>query len=166
MSSAKWRPFCVGLNVLNFEVRSLQLIWGSNKGIVLFMHPANERGHYIAMWSLIGKVHTQNNPWNSCSFHLLGGKWRRYQDCSPSNSHCVTCPISMVSCQKGPTRHAYAWRVGPFWQDTIDLTAFHLCETEITVVTHTITLPPLSCFPCKLFFFFFAFRVNLMSYLT
>ena len=25
--------------------------------------------------------------------------------------------ISRVSCQKGPTRHAYAW---PFWQDTLD----------------------------------------------
>ena len=25
---------------------------------------------------------------------------------------------SMVSCEKGPTRHAYAWQIGPFWQDT------------------------------------------------
>ena len=25
-----------------------------------------------------------------------------------------------VSCQKGPTRHAYAWQIGPFWQDTPD----------------------------------------------
>ena len=29
--------------------------------------------------------------------------------------------ISMVSCQKGPTRHVYAWQVGPFWQDTLDI---------------------------------------------
>ena len=29
--------------------------------------------------------------------------------------------ISMVSCKKGPTRHAYAWLIGPFWQDTIDV---------------------------------------------
>ena len=28
---------------------------------------------------------------------------------------------SMVSCQKGPTRHAYAWQIGPFWQDTHDV---------------------------------------------
>ena len=28
--------------------------------------------------------------------------------------------ISMVSCQKGPTCHAYAWQIGPFWQDTLD----------------------------------------------
>ena len=29
--------------------------------------------------------------------------------------------ISMVSCPKGPTRHAYAWQIGPFWQDTLDM---------------------------------------------
>ena len=28
---------------------------------------------------------------------------------------------SRVSCQKGPTRHAYAWLIGPFWQDTLDI---------------------------------------------
>ena len=29
--------------------------------------------------------------------------------------------ISRVSSQKGPTCHAYAWQVGPFWQDTLDI---------------------------------------------
>ena len=29
---------------------------------------------------------------------------------------------SMESYQKGPTRHAYAWQIGPFWQDTLDIT--------------------------------------------
>ena len=28
---------------------------------------------------------------------------------------------SMVSCQKGPTHHAYARQIGPFWQDTLEL---------------------------------------------
>ena len=28
---------------------------------------------------------------------------------------------SMVSCQKGPTRHDYAWQIGPFWQDTLEI---------------------------------------------
>ena len=23
--------------------------------------------------------------------------------------------------QKGPTRHAYAWQIGPFWRDTLDM---------------------------------------------
>ena len=27
----------------------------------------------------------------------------------------------MVSCQKGPTRYAYAWQIGSFWQDTLKL---------------------------------------------
>ena len=22
---------------------------------------------------------------------------------------------------KGPTRHAYAWKIGPFWHDTLDI---------------------------------------------
>ena len=26
-----------------------------------------------------------------------------------------------VSCQNGPTRHAYTWQIGPFWQDTFDV---------------------------------------------
>ena len=29
--------------------------------------------------------------------------------------------ISRVSFQKGLTRHAYAWQIGPFWQDTLDI---------------------------------------------
>ena len=29
--------------------------------------------------------------------------------------------MSRVSCQKGPTRHAYTWQIGPFWQDTLDM---------------------------------------------
>ena len=29
----------------------------------------------------------------------------------------------MVSCQKGPTRHAYTWQIGPFWQDTLDFSS-------------------------------------------
>ena len=29
--------------------------------------------------------------------------------------------MSMVSCQKGPTRHAYAWQIRPIWQDTLDV---------------------------------------------
>ena len=29
--------------------------------------------------------------------------------------------MSRVSCQKGPTRHAYAWQIAPCWQDTLDV---------------------------------------------
>ena len=46
--------------------------------------------------------------------------------------------ISMVSYQKGPTRHAYAWQIGPFWQDTLDIrNAFF---QYITWNMHTILL--------------------------
>ena len=31
---------------------------------------------------------------------------------------------SRVSCQKGPTRHAYAWQIGPFWQDTLEMSFY------------------------------------------
>ena len=30
----------------------------------------------------------------------------------------------MVSCQKGPTRHTYAWQIGPFWQDIPSMYAY------------------------------------------
>ena len=37
----------------------------------------------------------------------------------PGNDQ-IGLPYSRVSCQKGPTSHAYTWQIGPFWQDTID----------------------------------------------
>ena len=37
------------------------------------------------------------------------------------HSSLVMAYMSRVSCQKGPTRHAYAWLIGPFWQDTLDV---------------------------------------------
>ena len=37
------------------------------------------------------------------------------------SNYTMTTGMLMVSCPKGPTRHAYAWQVGPFWQDTLDV---------------------------------------------
>ena len=43
---------------------------------------------------------------------------------TPRTVHCrYYTHISRISCQKGPTRHAYAWQIGPFWQDTLDILA-------------------------------------------
>ena len=45
-------------------------------------------------------------------------------DCMPNKVWkygLISTGISRVSCQKGPTRHAYAWQTGPFWQDTLDI---------------------------------------------
>ena len=40
----------------------------------------------------------------------------------------------MVSYQKGPTCHAYAWKIGPFWQDTIDIAFFLLYAVDSIAV--------------------------------
>ena len=40
--------------------------------------------------------------------------------------------ISMVSCQKGPTRHAYA--LGPFWQDTLDMYLRNQQQTLVEIL--------------------------------
>ena len=37
---------------------------------------------------------------------------------------------SRVSCQKGPTRHAYAWQIGAFWQDTLDILSIQIHITH------------------------------------
>ena len=54
--------------------------------------------------------------------------------------------MSMVSCQKGPTRHAYAWQIGPFWQDALDVSSivsstYVQCSAIVIAVLCTI-----SCF--------------------
>ena len=38
---------------------------------------------------------------------------------------CVPTNISGVSGQKGPTRHADALHIRPFWQDTLDISSSH-----------------------------------------
>ena len=41
--------------------------------------------------------------------------------------------ISRVSCQKGSICHAYAWRVGPFWQETLDISYFTWIHNPISL---------------------------------
>ena len=43
-----------------------------------------------------------------------------YSACLRGNTFPLIISI-YVSCQKGPNRHAYAWQIGPFWQDTLVL---------------------------------------------
>ena len=48
----------------------------------------------------------------------------------------------MVSCQKGPACHAYAWPIGPFWQDTLDMhqctvLGHHWCRWSIVTFSAT-----------------------------
>ena len=48
-------------------------------------------------------------------------QWSYCYDC---DSYCALWPSYLhrlrVSCQKGPTCHAYAWQIGPFWQDILE----------------------------------------------
>ena len=53
-------------------------------------------------------------PWHLTMNHYQNQQWLR-----------LLLIISRVSCQKGPICHAQAWRVGPLWQDTIDM-QFHM----------------------------------------
>ena len=41
----------------------------------------------------------------------------------------------MVSCQKGPTRHAYAWQIGSFWQNTLDV-AFSIFDINLHLINY------------------------------
>ena len=41
--------------------------------------------------------------------------------------------MSRVSCQKGPTRHAYAWQIGPFWQDTLDVACANMWTAWVII---------------------------------
>ena len=45
----------------------------------------------------------------------------------------------MVSCQKGPTHHAYAWQIRPFWQDTLELLVLDTKQLWQTVVWLTLS---------------------------
>ena len=55
--------------------------WHTTSRIILCMHPANERWRYTVTPSLIGWMHTQNNPCTSivCRLGTLrSGKWPPY----------------------------------------------------------------------------------------
>ena len=57
--------------------------------------------------------------------------------------------ISRVSCQKGPTRHAYAWQIGPFWQNTLDMNTLDMNTLDMSVgelgmdARHICSIPPI-----------------------
>ena len=48
--------------------------------------------------------------------------------------------ISMVCCQKGTTRHAYPWQIGPFWWETFDI--YQISDRSVSIIglTHVIPL--------------------------
>ena len=40
--------------------------------------------------------------------------------------------MSRVSCQKDPTRHAYAWQIRPFWQETLDVRSYGTLQQNVS----------------------------------
>ena len=88
----------------------------------------------LVTWDLPSQNPRKNNfaylwlqlfaEWIGCSIHCF--MWNEY-----SFTHSPDFK-SMVSCQKGPTRHANAWQIGPFWQDTIEMW-FNLTSVEVSV---------------------------------
>ena len=72
VSSAKWRPFCLGLNVLS---PVMDMLCPHCAGIILWRRPANERWCYIVMSSCIGWGHAQkwslHCAWNQHIVHEM-----------------------------------------------------------------------------------------------
>ena len=116
MLSGKWRPSCVCINVLGADpglIYKDMRPWISNyihikgygvithpfpdfndfTGFILYMGPANERGSYIVRVSLIGWVHTQNDPCSSCLLCFFNNtRWIHFIFISSSNFQmCVEC---------------------------------------------------------------------------
>ena len=79
----------------------------------------------ISLWCHVQKYSSlafcESSSWTNTKSYLVGAFFfvimSRRSEPKFTSKHV---PISMVSCQNGPTCHAYAWQIGPFWQDTLD----------------------------------------------
>ena len=82
---------------------------------IYYVHWCHYKINYV-----INQYSTDMDPFED-QYSIIGGR----DDCQISRDHhCwhYWTHTSMVSYQKGPARHAYAWQIGPFWQDTLDIT--------------------------------------------
>ena len=132
MPSGKWRSFCLGLNVIQpFVWSSICCLWRP-WSIARCCHVKREINNDCqqgrVMHRMKGALLMNLGKLDFFSFAIGAFCW-----CSISQYRCIihevylcTCihMTSRVSCQKGPTRHAYAWQIGPFWQDTLDVSVF------------------------------------------
>ena len=110
-----WKNFCLCLSNINVISITNSLCHGD--GIHSQFHPRS------LGWPAV----------MSASSNFLGGWWflnnKTLETHWPENLHTGTKDVeglcislrSRVSCQKGPTRHAYTWQIGPFWQDTLEM---------------------------------------------
>ena len=84
--------------------------------------------------------HTTPALWNFRSWQsLLCRWWMNWPNkmCTPTwitlrlRNMTTDEKKSMVSCQRGPTRHASAWQIGPFWQDTLEIRPCRKTATQL-----------------------------------
>ena len=75
-------------------------------------------GGFLPQRPMFSLICTETNGWAN---NWDAGVFRRHRaHCDVTVMLCASL-FPKVSCQKGPTRHAYAWPIGPFWQDTLSL---------------------------------------------
>ena len=55
---------------------------------------------------------------------------------------------STASCKKGPTRHAYAWQIGPFWQDTFEMRLLNYFLFPTACLASHLSMAIVSSFVC------------------
>ena len=92
---------------------------------------AMNKKYSLSNWSLYIPLCHRLNPYGTPESNNI---WIKR---SSWNVYFLTY-ISMVSCQKDPTRHAYAWQIGPFWQDTLDIwTTFTLVKYIYSYLKYT-----------------------------
>ena len=94
------------------------------------------QGEYLLQWTrktdlMFSQLLTQqlNKQW-SCGWYEMSLRL-----CDVTILIIQTCNILDPHIDgilpKGPTRHAYAWQIGPFWQDTLNMCG-DTCTTKIT----------------------------------
>ena len=91
---------------------------------------------------MLHKVHHQKNC--SCSYLMCPTPYSHSPPHQPTNPHPhqpPPPPSTYPCCQKGPTRHVYAWQIGTFWQDTLDV-----CDVIIFNVITLVTLDNLDTY--------------------
>ena len=74
--------------------KSSQLVADGPTGIILRIHPANERRRYIVMSSLIGWAHVRNDPWSGA--YLTAGHLQQDDIYRPVGRYITSQPSVMT----------------------------------------------------------------------
>ena len=81
--------------------------------------------HYLDQWwpCLLTHICVNRPQWVNKATHnktFINCDWHRRYTYQVNDQELNERHNTRVSFQKGPTRHAYAWQIGPFWQDALD----------------------------------------------